>query len=126
VLAARNFGVAASAFAVAAVLAVPLGIYGNRSGICVNPSALVLTCPFARVESILSFPASTRCLGSCVLAFLRLFGPGIFESNRPIEYELRRRAVFIQSEIAEALELIPQIVFGFFQRRFTFRCDNFQ
>ena len=76
---------------------------------------------FAFVRALISLPV--RLLGgkaSCKfeqadLRFLGLFRPGIFQCDRAIEDELPWRAVFVQSEITEAFELITQIAFGVFQ-----------
>jgi hypothetical protein len=63
VLAARNFGVVASASVVATVLAVQTRVHGCRSSTRVDSHASVPACPFAGPESILrAIAVSSGCV----------------------------------------------------------------
>jgi len=64
VLAAGSIGIVPLALAVAAFPAVPIGIYGSRSSIGLNPSSAVFARAFAREESLLTaFSALPRFVG---------------------------------------------------------------
>ena len=57
---------------------------------------------------------------------MRLLRPSILQRNRAVENQFRVRAVLVQSEIGEALELITLFVFRVFQGRFQLGGDDFQ
>lgn len=50
---------------------------------------------------------------------LRLFGPGVFQRDGPVEHKLAWRAVFIQREVAQPLELVTVLAPGVLQARLT-------
>ena len=61
-----------------------------------------------------------------ILNLLRFLRPSVFQRNRPVEDELSGRAVFIQSEVGEALKLIAEFRFRVFQTWLQFRGHYFE
>ena len=67
-----------------------------------------------------------RRVGFHSLAFQRFFRPSVLERDGAIEHELAGRAVFIECEVGEALELIAQFRLRIVQARLAFGGDDFQ
>src|ERR1019366_647292 len=63
---------------------------------------------------------------SCRLPFLCLLGPSVLQCNGAVEHQLAGGAVFIQSKIGEALELVAQLWLRVFQAWLAFRRHYFE